>query len=63
MKSKTLNFLIKIAFKIWHVFSRNRCRKELNINQKIKVMLVVLEVVAFLAVIILPLIPAKKMAK
>jgi len=35
----------------------------LNINQKIKVMLVVLEVVAFLAVIILPLIPAKKVAK
>ena len=33
------------------------------INQKIKVMLVVLEVVALLAVIILPLFPAKKVAK
>jgi len=37
--------------------------QQFNNHLKIKVMLIVLEVALFLAVIIVPLIPAKKVAK
>ena len=60
----------KAANKMWHILCRSCCTENvfflkainrfINKYLKIKDMLVVLEVVALLAVIILPLFPAKK---